>query len=111
VPRAAVRLRQGFAGPSFEATSPVQTPKQTLRTTPFGCAISVQRAGAAPNNHLGACPRARRGVREVFREGKRAFEKPVLAARVNGVVTSLLQPAAVQLTPPRKLQRWNRARD
>ena len=35
----------------------------------------------------------------------------VVAARVKGVVASLMQPAAVYLTPPRKLQRRIRARD
>ena len=34
-----------------------------------------------------------------------------LPARVKLVVASVMQPAAVSLTPPRKLQRWNRARD
>ena len=65
------RLRLVFAKPRFEATSPGKTRRQALRTTPFWAAISVQRAGAARNNHLGSCPRARRGVfRGVFWEKK-----------------------------------------
>ena len=55
------RLRQGFAQTRFGATSSGKTPGQRLRTTPFGAAISVQRATAAPKSHTGARPRARRG--------------------------------------------------
>ena len=69
----------GLAWPRFEATLPGKIRRQALRTTPFGTAISVQRAGAAPSNHSGACPRARRGVFRGVLGGKRTFEKLILA--------------------------------
>jgi len=75
-------MRLGFARPRFEATSPGKIRRQALQTTPFRAAISVQRAGAASNNHLGACPRARRGV---FRGRKRAFEKPIRLKSLSSV--------------------------
>ena len=74
------RLRQGLAQTRLEATSPGKTPRQRLRTTPFGAAISVQRATDAPKNHTGARPRARRGG---VPGGKRAFEKPILSVRLS----------------------------